>query len=84
MLSRCVVHGVALTLECVLPSLRLSLVFDLIFFLLPSPPQAAHYSVRALGNVILALLFVVLMYLEPPPPPTLGAAIIFYQPVKVS
>lgn len=62
-------------------SFRLSLwcltwyIYFFLFF------QAADYSVSALGNVILALLFVVLMYLESP---TLGAAIIFYQPVKVS
>lgn len=58
-----------------------ALVFDLIYIFFSFFFQAADYSVSALGNVILALLFVVLMYLESP---TLGAAIIFYQPVKVS
>lgn len=55
-----------------------ALVSDPIFL---SSLQAAQYSVSALCNAIPAPLFVVLMYLEPP---TLGAAIIFYQPVKVS
>lgn len=46
--------------------LSISLLFNLLFVLLFHP---AHYSGAALGNVILALLFVVLMYLSPPTPP---------------
>lgn len=70
-LSRCEVHAGALTVECVHTSMLLSLrrclcCLTWYFF---SSFQAADYSVSALGNVILAPLFVVLMYLESPPPP---------------
>lgn len=70
-LSRCEVHAGTLTVECVHTSMLLSLrrclcCLTWYFF---SSFQAADYSVSALGNVILAPLFVVLMYLESPPPP---------------
>lgn len=66
--SCCVLHGCAFTLECVsLPGVwPLFLVFFVLFVSFFF--QAAHYSVTALGNVSLALLFVLLMYLETPPP----------------